>query len=456
MMVLPDRSYMVGVVDQNWAAKSQSGLVTRENRPCDVPNLRLINGTVIRGRITTGAERQPLAGQTIVVSESGPPVAANAAGDTRRKSESIDREVDTDADGRFAFRVGPGNYDLIVIQTDDLYLHSDRFAQKVGSEETIDRELHLEDRNDAGLGRITGVVREHARYPVRRRSPAPWLNTWRSSIEHGRSRMAAADSNWTGADRPFRITGGDGKIVLYARSRDGSRSAFTSITPDQRDVAIDLTEAGRVTGEVIDDDGKPLAGRTVELVMYHEAPKYRGLGGDQVKEEVWTDDHGRYTFTGLVVGAYCEVQHLAHSDKPSGFGVFSRDFNVESSVPISLPGLIVPAPATREANANAMGYGGPSLPIKFAAMDRPPTVPAGPSRAEIEALIRTIGRDPITTRLVDRVAARFDPRLWQGDFDYIRRLAALPAFVERMDSLARERFGPASRHHHAPPVRNEL
>jgi hypothetical protein len=311
------------------------------------------------------------------------------------------------------------------------------FTQKVTSEEVIDRELHLADRNPAAGDRITGVVRERTRggsKPVAAAvvEPVAHLQTSRAVTDaQGRFKLARADV-------PLRLmTGRDAKQALYACSRDGSLSAFASITSDQREVAIELGDAGRVTGQVVDDDGKPLAGRSVQLRMSPSAEDRFGLC---LTKEAWSDDRGRYTFTGLVAGAYCEIWTFEGVEKPAHDGIFTRDFKVDSSVPISLPSLIVPALSARAADAAAEVHGY-RMPVKLAAMARPATIPAGPSRAEIEDLIRAIGRDPATTRLVDRVVARFHPRLWTGDFNYVHRLATEPEFVQRMDGLARTALG---------------
>ena len=64
-----------------------------------------------------------------------------------------------------------------------------------------------------------------------------------------------------------------------------------------------------------------------------------------------------------------------------------------------------------------------------------------PSRKEIEALIRAIGRDPVTDELVDRIDGLFRPR-WSGHrrFEEVRREATDPTYVAKLDALAREVF----------------
>ena len=129
--------------------------------------------------------------------------------------------------------------------------------------------------------------------------------------------------------------------------------------------------------------------------------------------------------------------------KVTNDSVLSREFKIDSAVPISLPSLIIPAPGPPAAKGDDKADFVLAHPAKVGPVTRAATVPAGPSRAEIEALIRAIGHDAITTTLVDRVAARFDSRQWSGDFDRIRQLATDQEFVQHMDGLAREVLGKA-------------
>jgi protocatechuate 3,4-dioxygenase beta subunit len=73
--------------------------------------------------------------------------------------------------------------------------------------------------------------------------------------------------------------------------------------------------------------------------------------------------------------------------------------------------------------------------------DRLPGVLPGPSRVEVEALLRAIGRDPVTAELVDRATSFFRPRARQsGGFELVKRRATDPAFVGRLDAIARGLF----------------
>ena len=76
----PEMSSMIAVVDERWAAVSKSGIENHEGQPVEGVELRLVPGTVIRGRVTVGPEQQPVVGQEVVLSEQGPVVNGRAPG----------------------------------------------------------------------------------------------------------------------------------------------------------------------------------------------------------------------------------------------------------------------------------------------------------------------------------------------------------------------------------------
>ena len=80
--VKPDMFLMIAVVDDEWAALTRAGMITRAGGPVE-NELGLIKGTVIRGRVTAGPEHTPVAEQSVTLVELGPPlITIDAAGKT--------------------------------------------------------------------------------------------------------------------------------------------------------------------------------------------------------------------------------------------------------------------------------------------------------------------------------------------------------------------------------------
>ena len=113
MALPPNQSYTVYVNDPDWAAKSRTGVVVREGQAAPVVDFRLEPGSVIHGRVTAGPRSQPAAGVTVMLFEQGPAVPKGTLIDQPADlSDGATRVADTDSDGRYAFRVGPGEYQL--------------------------------------------------------------------------------------------------------------------------------------------------------------------------------------------------------------------------------------------------------------------------------------------------------------------------------------------------------
>jgi hypothetical protein len=113
MDVPPEQSYMVYVVDEEWAARSLKGIVVRERTAQTGLDLRLERASVITGRVTVGAQSKPASGVAVILVEHGPAVPPGTLMDQPSPlREAILHVADTDRDGRYAFHIGPGDYEL--------------------------------------------------------------------------------------------------------------------------------------------------------------------------------------------------------------------------------------------------------------------------------------------------------------------------------------------------------
>src|SRR5262249_27037729 len=83
--VYPDQSYLIAVTDDRWAAPSKTGVVVREGQPQKGLDIRLGEGTLLRGRVTLGGDRKPAAGQTITLIEQGSPLPGDLGGGGRER-----------------------------------------------------------------------------------------------------------------------------------------------------------------------------------------------------------------------------------------------------------------------------------------------------------------------------------------------------------------------------------
>jgi hypothetical protein len=108
-----ERSYLVGVKDERWAAKSLSGVVLKEGSDRDGLVLQLTHGTLVSGVVTDRLNGKPLGGQSVAIVEIGAkidPAGLLAFDREQNAQEELRRRVATNAEGRYTIRLGPGIY----------------------------------------------------------------------------------------------------------------------------------------------------------------------------------------------------------------------------------------------------------------------------------------------------------------------------------------------------------
>ena len=130
---------------------SKTGIAIKEGEPRGGLDFSLGKGTVLRGKVTTGPHDKAAAKKkinVIEIKEGGElPENLQASGS---KDEELDRWTETDADGRYAIRVGPGRY---VLANNEVPSHRREITVK--SEETVETDLKIDALN---RGVLNGVV----------------------------------------------------------------------------------------------------------------------------------------------------------------------------------------------------------------------------------------------------------------------------------------------------------
>ncbi len=173
-------------------------------------------------------------------------------------------------------------------------------------------------QNQAGTAVIAGTVRDAATGEVLAKAEVR-LSGGPSGGSQPGSPAAAAMVARTGADGVFRLeglAGGDYALVVSRRAyavcgaqvqglpgrTQACASRFTLRAGQKLDtVDIRLLRAAVVTGQVVDEDGEPMAGVVVE------AEQYRYLRGSKVltaSNRGTTDDRGQYRIFNLSPGRY--------------------------------------------------------------------------------------------------------------------------------------------------------
>jgi hypothetical protein len=118
----PEQGYLIAVVENNWAAPSHRGLIAREGEDRSDVFFTLGKGTRVHGTVFNSATGQPLAGKTVTVIEQGeaiPDASIQGPWPLDSAVEQLVRWTETDAEGRYAMRLGPGTYEISANYSDD-------------------------------------------------------------------------------------------------------------------------------------------------------------------------------------------------------------------------------------------------------------------------------------------------------------------------------------------------
>jgi hypothetical protein len=323
MDLFPEQSYMIGVTDDEWAARSLGGIVVREGVAQTGLDLTLERGSVVRGRVTFDPDSKPAPGQSVKLVEQGPAIPpgllpARFAG----MEEELIRYADTDEDGRFAFRVGPGTYMLSgpyvpgeLGRQEQLTIVAGRDVERnfgvPGEEPPWKTVRGVVRTGDAGGPTIAGALLVTA-------------------LLEGHKPNAYGDADDRGR---FEMPCPTGKAIVYARNPEGSLAGHAVVVDkDDREITIVTGPATTARGRVVDENGKPWA--SVNVVYSVE------VGSASLSQVVLTGDDGRFTAPGLPAGTNCDFS----VDSPGAANRPPRRMEVKDAHPLEVPPLVIDRP----------------------------------------------------------------------------------------------------------------
>jgi hypothetical protein len=326
MDVPPGERYMIGVIDDEWAAKSLGDVAVREGVPQAGLDLSLIHGSVIHGRVTVGKDSKPAPGRPVGLNEFRPVLPPGAP--PRPLTSGLFRVVDTDEDGRYAFRVAPGVYRLGGPRQPGDRADSEQLTIVDGQD--VERNFHL-PRDDRPWKTVRGVVRANEAGGPPIAGAVMVLQT----IDVREPPVNGYADDQGRFDLP-RVTG---KVIVYARNPAGDLAGSAVIDEDDdREVTLVARPAATARGRVVDENGKPWASLDVYYVVEAGLPAVGRDGPPGAGQSVTTDDDGRFTAAGLPVGATCDFRAYA----PGASNMASRRMEVTEPRPFEVAPLVIP------------------------------------------------------------------------------------------------------------------
>ena len=327
MAVYPGQSYMIGVVDEAFAARSLRGIIVREGEPLTGLDLTLAEGTLLHGHVRKPLGTPSWEDDTVRIVERGD------VSQVPMRGENLLRWTAIDEAGHYQIRLGPGQYLIMKPYTNGTV------DLRVGTEKEVVRDFLSVDAIKSSRT-MKGVAIEKS---ANGDKPIPG-----ALVEYATSRTSV---NRTFADDRGMFQFNDlpeVPVLVYVRNKEGTLAGFTSVDKDFNNVRASASQASRVRGRVVDEQGEPLAGRQVR-VWFDDKDNPRRTGRFNAYGR--TNSEGRFLFSGLPAGSSAEVMTEDPSNSERGkSGYVSKKAELINTDGTDIPDLVVPNTNGKRAN----------------------------------------------------------------------------------------------------------
>ncbi len=324
-LVAPNMIYMISIVDEEWAAPSQSGFAVLPDTEVDDRDFVLSRATRIYGRVLNVASDDPVGGKIVMLLQHGS--FLSAMGDDVLPNPEKSKMVVVPSrvlsavcgdDGVFEFFVGDGDYHLIIQGFDD-----QKFTIEGEREKQVDLHVSLPAKI-----RFTGaVVEDNTNRPV---EGAVIQAT-------SRGRVLGTGHDWkatTIKDGRFQVERIGEPTYLYVVNSNETMGAFTELNSTQKLAVIRLSELGSAKGRLLNKDGSgPAAGVKLEYAI-----QAAGVSG-RLRKVVTTNAKGDFLLSSLVPGCEYDCRFM---DSSSGNTFNITSFSVEAGQTFELGELKIP------------------------------------------------------------------------------------------------------------------
>jgi thiol-disulfide isomerase/thioredoxin len=296
MQVYSEQAYIIAVTEERWAAPYRADVVVRAGKPIDGVDFVLGPATRVHGTVTVGKDGRLVARPDVRVDVSRGEIPP----ELQREGDRTYHEVrmvfwpKTDAQGHFEFHLGPGEYQL------------------VGPSRTKPVKITIP------AGQPPAEIVQDFRMP--RPETGPF--TLRVTDAEGRPVAGAViDGEYASQEArryiPREKTDEQGQVtfersldplVLYARTADGPRAGVVRVAAEEGQARLVLGPVARASGRLVDLSDKPVARKKVlyGIRVYQGQTKHSPFR-DCFGGSVVTDDAGRFTLAGLVLGETYQV-----------------------------------------------------------------------------------------------------------------------------------------------------
>jgi len=303
LSVPSEQDYMLVVDDDRWSAAPRTGLIIHEGAPEQHVDFKLIPGTLIKGAVTQGPSHRPYAKcpvELLMNVGDVPAELGNPAGRARAAQMTFQRNFQTDENGKYQVRVGPGNWTLRIG-------NSALTGQDSPAELTVtDQPEIVRDIDFPGLNiiRLTGVVLDAAGAPLPRtvvtvhslgKTPGSMVANNVPTDDGGRFVMERDAAN----------------AILVVRNAQMD-TALSHLDKDQTQVTVRFRPLVKAQVKLVDAEGEPVE---TGVIRYSSSavvdPNQPGPRLQLVTGMARPGPNGMFALSGLYPGETCEIVYGA-------------------------------------------------------------------------------------------------------------------------------------------------
>lgn len=334
-----EHGYVLGIDDLKWASDPWGGVILGKgtSKPAEI-TLKVYPATTVTARVTRGPGREPVANAWVQVSNNGRVSWLDARGQKRNGVGGVQSWLTTDARGEARVGLGKGEHEITL----SMGSWNEERTVKVSSAEPVAVEFHRTWRDDRKVaGRL---VRNGVPYsPSSALMSLAWSPQGRS-IPQPFKPVVHPDGTYEAAFDAETLT-------LFFFDREKGLAGYAVARPGETSLAIPLEGAAAESGVLADENGRPMADRTLE---FHVKTLFR----DPIAARK-TDSAGRFRFEGVPAGVPLQLTIRDESERPDYFlfdgdrlfkpgevreGVQVKPRRVDASVPAAAG---APAPLAR-------------------------------------------------------------------------------------------------------------
>jgi hypothetical protein len=301
--------YIIAIVDDQWAAPAHVGMAIPDGANVSDLNFRLVRPTTIEGRVLLADTEEPLPQQTVILHQLGLELPVGSQSGNFDNRERLMRWAKTDANGHYAFQVGPGEYQIF------FYDNNHSYESKIPHR----REFKVVDEKALTVDLAATRVRE----PEQRRIKGLVLDTEGRPFAGALISAAVARPNTRIIERPLAVSDANGRftlrelsgfnVLVAAKTRDDALAGAVDVSAHEAgDITIRLAPSVTISGRIVGTDGKPAVGGQV-VVGWGMSPVQKREEQLPMWKYLYADMEGRYRVDGLPVEAVVFVGGTEHT-----------------------------------------------------------------------------------------------------------------------------------------------